>query len=260
MNPKPVAIITGASRGIGRAITLSLASEGYDIAAIARTSDSENMLSLQPETEQRGAAFFPVGLDVAQTDLHDEAISSILERYGRIDILVNNAGIAPIVKKDLLELDEELFDRVLGVNLKGPVFLARRVSMEMIWLKGKIKDYRPSIMFVTSFLAYTSMTIGIEICISKAGLSMASRVFADRLTEEGINVYEIRPGLIETELTARGKEKYDKLIAEGLIPQKRWGKPEDMARAVTSLARGDWSYSAGTIFEVSGGMNIKSII
>ena len=259
MNSKPVAIITGASRGIGRAISLSLASEGYDIAAIARTSDSESMLSLQPEAEKRGAAFFPVGLDVSQTDLHDEAVLSILERYGRIDILVNNAGIAPIVKKDLLELDEELFDRVLGVNLKGPVFLARRVAMEMIWLKGQIKDYRPSIMFITSFLAYTSLTIGVEICISKAGLSMASRVFADRLSEEGINVYEIRPGLIETELTARVKGKYDSLIAEGLIPQKRWGTPEDVAKAVASIARGDWSFSSGTIFDVSGGMNIKSV-
>jgi 3-oxoacyl-[acyl-carrier protein] reductase len=259
MNSKPVAIITGASRGIGRAISLALASEGYDIAAIARTSDSESMLSLQPEAERRGAAFFPVGLDVSQTDLHDEAVLSILERYGRIDILVNNAGIAPIVKKDLLELDEELFDRVLGVNLKGPVFLARRVAMEMIWLKKQIKDYRPSIMFITSFLAYTSLTIGVEICISKAGLSMASRVFADRLSEEGINVYEIRPGLIETELTARVKGKYDSLIAEGLIPQKRWGTPEDVAKAVASIARGDWSFSSGTIFDVSGGMNIKSV-
>jgi 3-oxoacyl-[acyl-carrier protein] reductase len=259
MNSKPVAIITGASRGIGRAIALALASEGYDIAAIARTSDSESMLSLQPEAEKRGAAFFPVGLDVSQTDLHDEAVLSILERYGRIDILVNNAGIAPIVKKDLLELDEELFDRVLGVNLKGPVFLARRVAMEMIWLKGQIKDYRPSIMFITSFLAFTSLTIGVEICISKAGLSMASRVFADRLSEEGINVYEIRPGLIETELTARVKGKYDSLIAEGLIPQKRWGTPEDVAKAVASIARGDWSFSSGTIFDVSGGMNIKSV-
>jgi len=259
MNPKPVAIITGASRGIGRAITLALASEGYDIAAIARTSDSENMLSLQPEVEERGAAFFPVGLDVSQTNLHDEAISTILGRYGRIDILVNNAGIAPMNRKDLLDLEEDIFDRVLDVNLKGPVFLARRVATEMIWLKKQLMDYKPSIIFITSFLAYTSMPIGIEVCISKSGLSMASRVFADRLTEEGINVYEIRPGLIETELTAKGKEKYDSLIAEGLIPQKRWGRPEDVAIAVASLARGDWSYSAGTIFEVSGGMNIKSL-
>lgn len=259
MNSKPVAIITGASRGIGRAISLALASGGYDIAAIARTPDSECMLSLQPETEGLGAQFFPVGLDVAHTDRHDEVISSILERYGRIDILVNNAGIAPIERKDLLDMDEESYDRVLNVNLRGPVFLARSVAREMIWMKEKVKDYRPSIMFVTSFLTYTSFTHAAEVCVSKAGLSMAAQVFADRLAEEGINVYEIRPGLIETELTTRGKYKFDKLVAEGLIPQKRWGTPGDVAKAVASLARGDWAYSAGTIFEVSGGMNIRSI-
>ena len=259
MNPKPVAIITGASRGIGRAISLALAAEGYDIAAIARTSDSDSMLSLQPEIEGLGAQFFPIGLDVAHTNLHDEAISSILERYGRIDILVNNAGIAPIERKDLLDLDEETYDRVLNVNLRGPVFLARRVAREMIWMKEQVKDYKPSIIFVTSFLAYTSFTHGIDVCISKSGLSMAALVFADRLSEEGINVYEIRPGLIQTELTTRSKFKFDMLIAEGLVPQKRWGTPDDMAKAVASLARGDWAFSTGTVFEVSGGMNVRSI-
>lgn len=259
MNSRPVAIITGASRGIGRAISLSLASEGYDIAAVARTPDSDCMLSLQFETEKLGAAFYPVGLDVAHTNLHDEAISSILERYGRIDILVNNAGIAPIERKDILDMDEETYDRVLAVNLRGPVFLARKVAREMIWMKEQVKDYRPAIMFITSFLSYTSFTHGMDVCISKAALSMAAQVFADRLTEDGICVYEIRPGLIKTELTTRSKYKFDRLITEGLIPQKRWGTPEDVAKAVASLARGDWPFSAGTVFEVSGGMNIQSI-
>jgi len=182
MNSRPVAIITGASRGIGRSISIALAAEGYDIAAIARTIDSECMLSLQPEIENLGASFFPVGIDVAQTDLHDEAMSSILHRYGRIDVFVNNAGIAPIERKDLLDMSDETFDRVLGVNLRGPVFLVRRVAREMIWLKDQLKDYRPSIMFVTSFLAYTSFIHGFEVCVSKAALSMAAQVFADRLT------------------------------------------------------------------------------
>ena len=258
MNNRPVALVTGASRGIGRAIALSLAGEGYDIAAITRTPDSECILSLQPEIESTGAGFFPVGLDVARTDLHDEAISNILEHFSRIDILVNNAGIAPIERRDMLDMDEETFDSVMGVKLKGPVFLARRVAREMIWMKEQMKEYRPSIMFVTSFLAYTSFPNGIEVCISKAGLSMAALVLADRLTEEGINVYEIRPGLIETELTARRKDKFDRLIMEGVVPQKRWGTPEDVAKAVASLARGDWPFSAGSVFEVSGGMNIRS--
>lgn len=259
MNAKPVAIITGASRGIGRAISLALASEGYDIVAIARTPDSEGMISLQPEIEKRGSSFFPIGLDIAHTSLHDEAISSILEHYGRIDLLINNAGIAPIERKDLLELEEESYDRVISVNLRGPVFFAIKVSREMIWMKEQIADYKPAIMFITSFLAYTSFSHALDVCISKAGLSMASLVFADRLTEEGINVYEIRPGLIMTELTHRVKDKFDKLITEGIIPQKRWGEPEDVARAVASLARGDWNFSTGTVFEVSGGMNMKTL-
>lgn len=259
MNAKRVAIITGASRGIGRAISLTLASEGYDIVAIARTPDSEGMLTLQPEIEKRGSSFFPIGLDIAHTSLHDEAISSILEHYGRIDLLINNAGIAPIERKDLLELEEESYDRVIAVNLRGPVFFAIKVSREMIWMKEQIADYKPAIMFITSFLSYTSFTHALDVCISKAGLSMASLVFADRLSEEGINVYEIRPGLIMTEMTHRIKDKFDKLITEGIIPQKRWGEPEDVAHAVASLARGDWSFSTGTVFEVSGGMNIKSL-
>jgi 3-oxoacyl-[acyl-carrier protein] reductase len=259
MNAKPVAIITGASRGIGRAISLALAAEGYDIVAIARTPDSEGMVSLQPEVEKRGSSFFPIGLDIAHTSLHDEAISSILEHYGRIDILINNAGIAPIERKDLLELEEESYDRVIAVNLRGPVFFAIKVAREMLWMKEQTADYKPAIMFITSFLSYTSFTHALDVCISKAGLSMASLVFADRLAEEGINVYEIRPGLIMTELTHRVKDKFDKLITEGIIPQKRWGEPEDVARAVASLARGDWSFSTGTVFEVSGGINMKTL-
>jgi NAD(P)-dependent dehydrogenase (short-subunit alcohol dehydrogenase family) len=148
---------------------------------------------------------------------------------------------------------------VIAVTLRGPVFFAIRVAREMIWMKEQIADYKPAIMFITSFLSYTSFTNALDVCISKAGLSMASLVFADRLAEEGINVYEIRLGLIMTELTHRVKDKFDKLITEGIIPQKRWGEPEDVARAVVSLAKGDWSFSTGSVFEVSGGMNMKTL-
>lgn len=259
MNSKPVAIITGASRGIGRAITQSLATEGFDIVAIARTPDSECMLSLQPEVEKRGAEFFPVGLDISATSAHDEAIESILDRYGRIDFLVNNAGVAPLERKDILELEEDSYDRVTDINLRGPVFFAQKVAREMIWMRKQLDAYKPAIIFITSVSAYMSSTNRLEYCISKAGLSMAALIFADRLAEEGINVYEVRPGLIETDMTARVKDKYDKLIAEGLIPQKRWGRPDDVAKAVASIARGDWGFSTGTILEISGGMNIKSL-
>ena len=259
MNSKPVAVITGASRGIGRAITLSLAAEGFDIVAIARSLDSEGMETLGQEVDKINAAFFPIGLDISCTICHKEVVSNILERYGRIDFLVNNAGVAPLRRNDILDLTEESYDRVLNINLKGPVFFAQKVAKEMIWLKNQIPDCRPAIVFMSSVSAVMSSTNRGEYCISKAGLSMASSLFADRLSEEGILVYEVRPGVIQTDMTARVKDKYDKLIAEGLVPQKRWGVPEDIGKAVASLARGDWHFSTGAVFEISGGLNIRSL-
>lgn len=259
MNNRPVAVVTGASRGIGRAIAISLASEGFDIAAIARSVDSEGMEILGPEVEKRGAAFFPVGLDISCTVCQKEVVANILERYGRIDILVNNAGVAPLQRNDILDMTEESYDRVLNINLKGPVFFAQKVAKEMIWLKLQIPEYRPVIVFVTSVSATLSSTNRTEYCVSKAGLSMAARVFSDRLANEDIRVYEVRPGIIQTDMTARIKEKYDKLISEGLVPQKRWGLPEDIGKAVASLARGDWDFSTGMVFEISGGLNIHKL-
>ena len=259
MNSKPVAVITGASRGIGRAITLSLAAEGFDIVAIARSLDSEGMETLVQEVEKINAAFFPIGLDISCTTCHKEVVSNILERYGRIDFLVNNAGVAPLQRNDLLDLTEESYDRVLNINLKGPVFFAQKIAKEMIWLKAQITEYRPAIVFMSSVSAAMSSTNRAEYCMSKAGLSMASSIFADRLSEDGIMVYEVRQGIIQTDMTARVKDKYDKLIAEGFIPQKRWGMPDDIAKAVASLARGDWDFSTGSVFEISGGLNIRSL-
>lgn len=259
MNSKPVAVITGASRGIGRAITLSLAAEGFDIVAIARSLDSEGMETLSHEIEKINSSFFPIGLDISCTSCHKEVVSNILERYGRIDILVNNAGVAPLQRYDIMELTEESYDRVLNINLRGPVFFAQKIAKEMIWLRNQVINYRPVIVFMSSVSAAMSSINRGEYCISKAGLSMASSIFADRLSENGILVFEVRPGVIQTDMTARVKDKYDKLIAEGLVPQKRWGKPEDIGKAVASLARGDWDFSTGSVFEISGGLNIRSL-
>jgi 3-oxoacyl-[acyl-carrier protein] reductase len=259
MNSNPVAIVTGASRGIGRAVTISLAAEGFDIAAIARSIDSEGMETLGPEVESLGAAFFPIGLDISCTVCHKEVVSNILERYGRIDFLVNNAGVAPLQRADIMELTEESYDRVMNINLKGPVFFAQKIGREMIWMKQIIPDYKPRMVFISSVSASMCSTNRGEYCISKAGLSMANTLFADRLSKEGILVYEVRPGIIQTDMTARVKDKYDKMISEGQIPQKRWGLPEDIGKAVASLARGDWDFSTGTVFEVSGGLNIRSL-
>jgi 3-oxoacyl-[acyl-carrier protein] reductase len=259
MNNKPVAVITGASRGIGRGIAISLASEGFDIAAIARSIDSEGMEILSVEVEKMGSQFFPIGLDISCTNCQCEVVSNILERYGRIDILVNSAGVAPLQRNDVLDMTEESYDRVMNINLKGPVFFAQKIAKEMIWLKQKIDVYKPIIVFISSVSAQMSTTNRAEYCVSKSGLSMATTVLADRLSNEGILVYEVRPGVIETDMTAKIKDKYDKLIKEGLIPQKRWGLPEDIGKAVASLARGDWSYSTGMVFEISGGLNISKL-
>jgi 3-oxoacyl-[acyl-carrier protein] reductase len=259
MNNKPVAVITGASRGIGRSVAIALASEGYDIAAIGRSVDSEGMENLGHEVEKVGAQFFPIGLDISCTTCQKEVVSNILERYGRIDVLINNAGVAPLQRDDVLEMTEESYERVMNINLKGPVFFAQKIAREMIWLKQKITEYNPVIIFVTSVSAVRSSTNRAEYCISKSGLSMASTVFADRLSREGILVFEVRPGVIQTDMTTKIREKYDKLINEGLVPQKRWGLPEDIGRAVASIARGDWNFSTGMIFEISGGLNIHRL-
>lgn len=259
MNDKPVAVITGASRGIGRAVAIHLAAQGFDIAAIARSVDSEGMLNLGDEVEKKGAQFFPIGLDISCTTCHKEVVSNILERYGRIDVLVNNAGVAPLQRNDVLDMSEESYDRLMNINLKGPVFFAQKIAKEMIWLKQKVERYKPVIVFITSVSAVLSSINRADYCISKAGLSMASLVFSDRLSCEEILVFEVRPGVIQTDMTAKIKDKYDKLISEGLIPQKRWGYPEDIAIAVASLARGDWNFSTGMVFEISGGLNIHKL-
>jgi len=259
MNNKPVAVITGASRGIGRAVAISLAHGGFDIAAIARSVDSEGMGILATSIEKTGAEFFPVGLDISCTTCQKEVVSNILERYGRIDFLVNNAGVAPLQRNDLLDMTEESYDRVMNINLKGPVFFAQKVAKEMIWLKQTILDYKPVIVFITSVSASMTSTNRAEYCVSKAGLSMASSLFADRFANEGIRVYEVRPGIIQTDMTVKVRDKYDKLIAEGLVPQHRWGLPEDIGKAVASIAFGNFDFSTGMVFEISGGLNIHKL-
>ncbi len=259
MNGKPVAVITGASRGIGRAVAIALAGEGFDIAAIARSVDSEGMEILGPEIEKTGAQFFPIGLDISCTKCHKEVVANILDRYGRIDFLVNNAGVAPLQRYDVLEMTEESYDRVMNINLKGPVFFSQKIAREMIWMKEQISPYKPVIIFTTSVSAVLTSVNRTEYCISKAGLSMASSLYADRLSKEGILVCEVRPGIIQTDMTIKIKDKYDKMISDGFIPQNRWGLPEDIGKAVASIARGDWNYSTGMVFEISGGLNIHKL-
>lgn len=263
MDKKPLAVVTGASRGIGRAICIYLASAGYNIAGISRTlvtsGSKKGLNELKPIIEDLGSSFLALEADIANTNGHKNLISEINKNFGRIDLLVNNAGVAPLKRIDILKTNTESFDRLIGINLRGPLFFSQVAVNFMMDIKTKIKNYTPTLIFITSVSAALSSPERAEYCISKAGLSMACQVFADRLSGSGINVFEIRPGIIKTDMTAPVKEKYDKQIAEGLIPQGRWGKPEDIAKAVASLAKGDFPYSTGTIIELSGGMNIRHL-
>jgi 3-oxoacyl-[acyl-carrier protein] reductase len=263
MNKRPVAFITGASRGIGRGIAIELARHGYDVAGNSRALDAANTASgifeVKRRVEELGATFLPLQGDVAVLEDHERMVELVLEQFGQIDLLVNNAGVAPEQRLDILETTPASFDRVLSINLRGPFFLTQRVAAQMIAQPKQPSGSRPSIVFITSVSAYMSSPSRAEYCLSKAGLSLAAAIFADRLSEFGINVYEVRPGVIKTDMTAPVEGKYDKLIDEGLIPQRRWGLPEDVGKAVVALTSGAFGYSTGLVVEVSGGMNIRRL-
>lgn len=264
MADRPCALVTGASRGIGRAIAVALAREGYNLAGAARTYDP-NTLPLQglAQTgalcEKAGAVFLPLPGDISNLESHGRLVESAVERFGGIDLLVNNAGVGPFVRMDYLDTTPESYDRVMGINLRGPFFLTQRVAQRMMAQAEESRALRPAIVFITSVSVDTSSPSRTEYCLSKAGLSHLARICAHRLAPHGIGVYEVRPGIIRTEMTAPVEAKYDALIDEGLIPQGRWGEPEEVARAVAALARGDFGYSTGGVFEVSGGMGIKRL-
>lgn len=261
MNSRLCAVVTGAARGIGRAIAIELARSGFDIVGNDLVVDGGDRTSGLAETQQRveelKAGFAPARGDIADLETHQTILQVAMDRFGRVDVLVNNAGVAPLERLDFLETTPENFDRVLDVNLRGTFFLTQAFA-RLLMADGD-RASGGSIIFITSVSAEISSPSRAEYCVAKAGLSQLATVCADRLAATGITVYEVRPGVIDTDMTAPVKGKYDKLIAEGLIPQGRWGTPEDVARAVVSLARGDFGYSTGGVFEVSGGMNIKHL-
>jgi NAD(P)-dependent dehydrogenase (short-subunit alcohol dehydrogenase family) len=258
MNPRPVALVTGSSRGIGRAIAIDLARHGWDIAINYR-SDIQASQETARSVIQAGSQAFLVQADVGQLDQHASLLQRIRETYGRLDLLVNNAGIGPRQRLDILQVSPESYDEVLAVNLKGPFFLTQASAAWMLDLiqSGVISEAK--IINIGSISAYTASVERPEYCISKAGMGMLTALFAARLADHGIQVYEIRPGIIETDLTHKAKEKYDRLIAEGLTPIRRWGQPEDVARAVTALAGGVLAFSTGEIINVDGGFHLKRL-
>jgi 3-oxoacyl-[acyl-carrier protein] reductase len=246
-----VALVTGGTRGIGLGCARALAAARFDLALVGTRPEAE---AGEPLGELRAA-----GAEVlyVQADIGDRIVGAVRERFGRLDVLVNNAGVAPKERRDILEATRESFDRLLRINTRGPYFLTQAAARFMIEMK--VDGPRPCIVFVTSISATTASVNRGDYCISKAGLSMAARLWAVRLGEHGIPVYEVRPGVIRTDMTAKVAANYDKLFEAGLALQKRWGAPDDVGRAVAMLARGDLAYSTGAVIMVDGGVGVPRL-
>jgi len=259
----PAAVVTGAGQGIGRGIVFALAREGFDVVGIDILFEPRNrkkgLFEVKDRVAELGGRFLPVAGDISRLEDHDRMLDAAVGVCGRIDVLVNNAGVAPAKRADILETGPASYDRLLSVNARGPFFLTQNVAKRMAAQKPRPDGVPPSIVFITSISAAVSSTSRPEYCVSKAALSMTAALFADALAAKGVGVYEVRPGIIATDMTAGVKEKYDRLIAGGLVPQGRWGLPEDVGRAVAALVRGDLGFSTGAVIEVSGGMNIRRL-
>jgi len=251
-------MVTGGTRGIGLGIARALAGKGFDLA-LNGVRDDGAVAGAVDELRALGVEAHYVRADVGDRQDRERLVSIVRERLGRLHVLVNNAGVAPAVRADLLEAGEESFDRVMRINLKGPYFLTQSVARWMAEQKQASEDYTGCIVNVTSISATVASPSRGEYCVSKAGLAMASQLWAVRLAEVGIPVYEVRPGIIDTDMTAGVHEKYDALIRAGLVPERRWGTPEDVGRAVAALATGEMPYATGAVLLVDGGLTLPRL-
>lgn len=253
---KRTAIVTGASRGIGYAIAKRLGQDGFNVI-LAATGDITAYRERFTHLSEKGISWEYVQADIKNASDREKLLDSALCRFGRVDVLVNNAGVAPKERRDLLDMTEESFDRVVGINTKGTLFLTQAVARQMInqpILSGAKK--KGTIINVSSVSSTASSVNRGEYCISKAGVSMLTTLFADRLASEGIVVNEVRPGVIATDMTSSVKAKYNKLLEEGVFPIARWGTPEDVAEVVACFCRDDFCYTTGNYVDVDGGFHI----
>ena len=254
---KKTAVVTGASRGIGFAIAKQLGLDGFNVVMVATGDRSRNADAIA-KLEDEGITVAYVQANIASHDDRLRIVSEAVERFGRIDVLVNNAGVAPLQRADLLEMTEESFDRVVGINTKGNMFLTQAVARQMI-SQDPVDGRRGVIVNISSCSSVVSSTNRGEYCVSKAGISMLTTLYADRLAGEGILVHEVRPGVIETDMTSTVREKYNRLISEGTFPIARWGKAEDVANAVSALVSDKFMYTTGNYIDVDGGFHIRRL-
>lgn len=251
---RPLAIVTGGARGIGRACAEALAEAGFNIMIADLAADPANDLASAVETH--GATFAYHACDIADLAAHRPLVDAALQKFGRLDCLVNNAGVGAVVRGDLLDLKPENFDRVLSINLRGTVFLSQAVARTML---ATPTDHPRSIVTVTSISAEAASPDRPDYCVSKAGLSMWVKNLALRLAPENIGVFEVRPGIVRTDMTAGVSAKYDALIDGGLVPARRWGEPSDIGAAVAALASGQFAFATGSVVNVDGALSVPRL-
>jgi NAD(P)-dependent dehydrogenase (short-subunit alcohol dehydrogenase family) len=258
MQSKRVALVTGGSRGIGLGIAEALADSGFDLA-INGARETVDVAAPLDALRKRGASVVYCQGNVAEPADRQAIVDAVRKHFGRLDVLVNNAGVAPNVRADILEATEESFDRLIGINLKGPYFLTQLVARWMIEQQQADAGFRGVVVNISSVSATEASINRGDYCISKAGVVMATQLWAHRLAEFGIAVYEVRPGLVRTDMSAPVAEKYDRMIAGGLLVESRWGLPEDIGRAVAMLARGEITYATGNVLHIDGGMTLRRL-
>jgi NAD(P)-dependent dehydrogenase (short-subunit alcohol dehydrogenase family) len=263
MNPHGVTLVTGSSRGLGRGVALALAKLGTSVAVhygFNREAAEETAALCQSAAASPDQRFIPVCGDIGQAAGRRRLYDETIQAFGRIDALVNNAGIAPRVRADITEATEDVFDEVIDVNLKGPYFLTQLVASH--WLAHPGESLLPDgykLIFVSSLSATVPSLNRGDYCVSKAGLAMVTQLWANRLAADGISTIELRPGIMATDMTAGVKEKYDTLIAGGLVPQMRWGTPDDLGRAVSSILAGHFPFSTGDVINIDGGFHLRKL-
>jgi len=255
---KPVALVTGGSRGIGLGVSKKLCEHGYNVAFNGVRDESQVQDTLE-ELKSIGTEVIYCQGDISSADDRQAILDSIRSRYGQLNVLVNNAGVAPNERKDPLQATEASFERVMRINLQGPYFLTQRVARWMVEQKQEADAFAGSIINIGSISATVVSPKRGEYCMSKAGLAMHSKIWAVRLAEFNIPVYEVRPGIIKTDMTSGVEDKYNRLIAEGLTVQPRWGYPEDVGKAAVSLANGNFPYSTGEVIMVDGGLSVQRL-